>query len=117
MTKEEIKETPMQDQITCINHNDENGRPAGGSVTGIGLYINWQNGPLGRGDERVLPNGAFVETVIAAALQRIEYYQSSQFKCRENSIAITKLEEALHWLHARTNRREAQGTEGTHAGS
>jgi hypothetical protein len=107
----------MQDQITCINHNDENGRPAGGSVTGIGIYINWQDGPLGRGEERVLPNGAFVETVIAAALQRIEYYQSSQFKCRENAIAITKLEEALHWLHARTNRREAQGTEGTHAGS
>jgi hypothetical protein len=108
----------MQNQaITCLNHTNENGRPAGGSVTGIGLYINWQDGPLGRGDERVLPNGAFVETVIAAAIQRIEYYQTLQFKCRENALAITKLEEALHWIKARTNRREAQGTEGTHAGS
>jgi hypothetical protein len=37
--------------------------------------------------------------------------------CSENALAITKLEEATHWLKARTNRREAQGTEGTHAGS
>jgi hypothetical protein len=107
----------MKDQITCLNRNDESGRPAGGSVRGTGLSIDWQNGPLGRGEDRIEPNGAFVETVIAAAIQRIEYYQTLQFKCRENAIAITKLEEALHWLNARTNRREAQGTEGTHAGA
>jgi hypothetical protein len=108
----------MQNQaITCLNHTNESGRPAGGSVRGTGLSIDWQNGPLGRGEDRIEPNGAFVETVIAAAIQRIEYYQTLQFKCRENALAITKLEEALHWLKARTNRREAQGTEGTHAGS
>ena len=107
----------MKDQIQCLNHNDENGRPAGGSVRGTGLSIDWQNGPLGRGEDRVEPNGAFVETVIAAAIQRIEWYQTLPFQCRENALAITKLEEALHWLNARTNRREAQGTEGTHAGS
>jgi hypothetical protein len=101
----------------CINKLDANNRPAGGTVRGVGLSIDWQNGPLGRGDERIPPNGAFVETVIYAALQRIEHYQSGQFKCRENALAITKLEEALHWLNARTNRREQQNVEGTHAGA
>ena len=100
-----------------INNLDDSGRPAGGTVRGTGLAIDWQNGPLGRDAERIQPNGAFVETVIYAALQRIEHYQSGQFKCRENALAVTKLEEALHWLHSRTNRREASKTEGTHAGA
>ena len=100
-----------------INHLDANGRPAGGTVRGVGLSIDWQNGPLGRDGERIPPNGAFVETVIYAALQRIEHYQSGQFKCRENALAVTKLEEALHWLNARTTRREVAKVEGTHNGN
>ena len=46
------------------------------------------------------------------ALQRIRFYQGTRFSCRENSLAITKLEEALHWLQARTLRREREGIEG-----
>jgi hypothetical protein len=41
---------------------------------------------------------------------------SDAASCRENSIAITKLDEAILWLNARTNRREAEGVEGTHKG-
>lgn len=107
----------MLGKYEATNNNDENGNPAGGSVQGVGLSIDWQDGPLGRGEDRKEPNGAFVETVIDAALQRIQYYQGSQFKCRENSLAITKLEEALHWLNSRTNRRESDGVEGTHEGN
>jgi hypothetical protein len=103
----------------CIVQNveDVNGNPAGGSVTGTGLNIEWQNGPLGRGEARKEPNGAFVETVLSAALQRIEWYQTAsngKFKCRENAIAITKIEEALLWLDKRTRDREARQVEGTH---
>jgi hypothetical protein len=104
-------------QFVAVNRLDSEGRPAGGTVQGVGLEITWQDGPLGRGEDRLEPNGTFVETVIRAALQRIEAYQDTQFKCRENALAITKLEEALHWLSARTARRETQGVEGTHAGS
>lgn len=103
--------------IKCTNNLDEQGRPAGGSVTGVGLEIQWQAGPLGRGDERIEPNGTFVETVLRAALQRIEHYNEGQFRCRENSLAATKIEEALHWLNARTNRRESADVEGTHEGN
>lgn len=92
----------MQQTFLAENNVDEHGRPAGGLVEGVGLRIDWQNGPLGRGMERIPPNGAFVETVLAAALQRIEHYQASEFRCRENAIAITKIEEALMWLNSRT---------------
>jgi len=102
--------------INCINRLDADDKPAGGEVQGIGLYIEWQNGPLGRDADRKSPNGAFVETVIRAAVQRLEWYNASGFACRENSLAITKLEEALHWLGHRTARREQAGVEGTHEG-
>ena len=82
------------------NKTDDYGNPAGGYVLGTGIDIKWQDGPLGRGVGRKEPNGAFVETVIGAAKQRIEYYNSATpFACRENSIAITKLEEVSMWAN------------------
>lgn len=96
------------------SHFDEDGKPAGGTSSATGISIEWQNGPLGRGADRVEPNGAFVETVIAIAVDRLNYYQGSGFSCRENALAITKLEEALHWLNHRTAAREARNVEGTH---
>ena len=108
----------MLQQIKGAHENDAAGNPAGGHTTGTGIMIEWQNGPLGRGADRKEPNGAFVEGVIAAAIDRIEYYQTAsegRFKCRENALAITKLEEALLWLQKRTMDREARAVEGTHA--
>lgn len=104
----------MRSAITEDHRSDDQGRPAGGTTTGRGFEIQWQDGPLAVDGERSEPNGAFVEDVIAAALGRLEYYNSTQFRCRENSLAITKLEEALHWLDHRTRDREARGVEGTH---
>jgi len=104
----------MKQSINGQHFNDENGNPAGGATTGTGIMISWQNGPLGRDGERKEPNGAFVEGVIQAALDRLEYYQASKFKCRENALAITKLEEALHWCQHRTAKREERAVEGTH---
>lgn len=104
----------MLDSFDATNRTDEEGNPTGGMVRGVGLDINWQDGPLGRDEDRQEPNGAFVETVIAAAIQRLEFYNSSKFRCRENSLAITHLEEAMHWLNHRTANREARQVEGTH---
>jgi hypothetical protein len=100
--------------FTAENHLDEQGNPAGGYVDGVGLHIEWQNGPLGRGEERIEPNGAFVEDVIGAALQRIQHYQDSKFVCEENARAIVHLEQALTHLNLRTANREERGVEGTH---
>ena len=104
----------MLGKFESKHNNDANGNPAGGHSSGVGIEIEWQNGPLGRGEDRKEPNGAFVETVIAVAVDRIQYYQQSGFACRENALAITKLEEALHWLNHRTASRESRGVEGTH---
>lgn len=108
----------MKQAIQCWNNVTDKGYPNGGGVLGNGIDISWQKGPLRNDDGTVnAPNGAFVEDVIRAALQRIEFYNESPFRCRENSLAITKLEEALHWLNARTERRTEQGTEGTWQGA
>ena len=104
----------MLDTFTAENKLDENGNPAGGHVNGKGLNIQWQKKPLGRGAEKVEPTGAFIETVIAAVIQRIESYQKSKFVSKENSEAIGFLKSALTVLEARTARREAQGVKGTH---
>ena len=100
--------------VSSHNDVDENGNPAGGYASGMGLAIQWQNRPLGRGKEREDPNGAFVEDVLEICAERIRFYQSTKFYCRENAIALTHLETALLWLNKRTRDREARGVEGTH---
>ena len=72
------------------------------------VQIEWQNGASADKPR----NGAFVEDVIWAALQRLEYFNSGEFRDRRNSIAITHLEEALWALQDRTNDRVARGVEG-----
>ena len=63
---------------------------------------------------RLEPNGTFVETVIEAVMQRIEYYQDSKFSCDENKMAIANLKAALSWLNQRTKNREERNVEGTY---
>ena len=107
----------MRQEIVQKHDIDENGNPAGGATRAAGILIDWQNGPLGRGADRSDPNGAFVEGVIQAAIGRLEFYQTAsqkKFACRENALAITKLQEALFWLEERTRQREERGIEGTH---
>jgi len=104
-----------RNEIAAHNEVDEAGNPTGGEVKGVGLHISWQDGPLGR--PAVPPNGAFVDDVLEAARQRLDFYQKAsggRFACRENAIAITKIEEAMHWLYARRMERERRGVQGLH---
>jgi|SRR5690606_34371979 len=59
-------------------------------------------------------NGVNNEDLIAMVICRLEHFQKSEFACRENALAITKLEEALLWLRKRTIGREKRNVEGTH---
>ena len=104
----------MLGKFEAMNFIDENGKPAGGHVVGIGLTITWQDGPLGRGEGRKEPNGAFVETVIAAVIQRVEYYQAGEFACVYNEHALKYLKDALMVFNDRTKDRESREVEGTH---
>jgi len=101
--------------VTSNHFNDADGNPAGGATYGTGFAIAWQNGPLGRGEHREEPNGAFVEDIIGAAIDRLQHYQASKFACEPNATAIIMLEDALGNLRRRTAEREARSVEGTHA--
>lgn len=104
--------------ITAVNDVDKDGNPTGGTVRGRGLDIRWQDGPLAvvdtDGNSRREANGCFVETVIAAAKQRLEFFQGSKFNSSFNKDAIYHLEQALLALNARTEDRMVRGVEGTH---
>ena len=67
-----------------------------------------QNGPI----KEVGVNGCQVDTVISNTVEIIKGL-NKKFPCRENSLAITKLEEALMWLEYRKRDREARKVEGT----
>lgn len=56
-------------------------------------------------------NGCQVDTIIETAKVMIEGL-NKQFPCRENSMVVTKLDEALLWLQKRKMDREKRGVEG-----
>ena len=98
----------MLQEFSHVNRVDISSNPAGGEASAVGIVIEWQDGSL-RGKP---PTGAFVETVIQIAIERLQFYQragETSFKCRENALAITHLEEGLHWLFARTADRKSRG--------
>lgn len=107
----------MKQVINEQHTADANGNPTGGTTTGRGIDIRWQNGQLGRGADRVEPNGAFVEGVIQAAIGRLEFFQKAnggKFWCIENQAALVNLQLALTHLEARTKAREERAVDGTH---
>lgn len=59
-------------------------------------------------------NGLTCEVLLAIVADRLRGFQSSPYSCRENALALTKIEESLMWLHSRTRNREQRGVEGTH---
>src|SRR6266852_4313000 len=96
----------MKTGIHAEHWVDAEGHPAGGCSYGAGFAISWQNGPLGRGDLRHEPNGAFVEDLIAVVIDRLLFYQTSEFAFEANEQAITALRSAAHVLDERTAERE-----------
>lgn len=66
-----------------------------------------QDGPI----REVGVNGVQIDDVIAWAKRKIEGFNAA-FPCRENALAVTKLDEALLWLLKRKLDREARGVEG-----
>ncbi len=75
-----------------------------------GTAILFQNGPI----NEVGVNGITHEALLAILVDRLRSFQAGPYACRENALALTKLEEAQHWLAARTKGRVARGVEGTH---
>lgn len=71
--------------------------------------VSFQDGPV----KEFGVNGCHQEDLIAIVIDRLQSFQAGDFACRENALALTKLEEAMHWLNHRTAGRVARGVEGT----
>lgn len=74
-----------------------------------GMLIVFQNGPIAENGV----NGLTQEVLLAIIIDRLQSFQKGPFACRENALALTKLEEAKHWLFSRTLERTGRGVEGT----
>ena len=66
-----------------------------------------QDGP----QKEVGVNGCQIDDMIKASRAVLEHF-NKQFPCRETSIMITKLDEALLWSIARKDDRMKRGVEG-----
>ena len=54
----------------------------------------------------------FIEDYLNKGLEKLRA-KNDEVPCRENSMAITKIEEALMWLEHRQRDRESRGVVGT----
>src|SRR3990167_1056133 len=66
--------------------------------------IHFQNGPV----KEVGVNGLHQEDLLAIVIDRLQHFQRGPFVCPENAMALTKIEEALHWLNHRTAERQSR---------
>lgn len=71
------------------------------------VQIDWQSGGTATHEK----NGAFLEEVLAVVYTQLKNL-NNEFPCRENSIALTKIEEAVLWLVARKAEREQRNVYG-----
>jgi hypothetical protein len=72
------------------------------------VVLNFQNGGLAE----VGANGITDQALLAIVLDRLRSFNDGPFRCRENSVMITKIEEALMWGEKRANDRARRGVEG-----
>lgn len=76
---------------------------------GRNCIISFQKGPMAENGV----NGISNEALLAIVEDRLIGFQAGEFACRENAVALTKLQEALTWLQRRTLDRIKRGVEGT----
>jgi hypothetical protein len=72
------------------------------------FWIMFQCGPV----SEFGVNGTTIEKIIEVLIERLEGFQKGPFKCTENTIAITHLQESLYWLEMRRKDRVDRGVEG-----
>lgn len=80
------------------------------SLTENNVTFSIQSGPVAENGR----NGCDATDLIRYTIGLYRSFNSAH-PCRENSCAITKLEEALHWQEARTRDRVNRSVEGTSA--
>lgn len=115
----EHKTNPVNEQIEIIvtdqigpggaNHRYEIHLPDTVERFGLTTILHFQNGPI----KEAGVNGLTHEALLAVLIDRLEGFQSGQYKHPSNQMAKEHLELAMECLQARTKEREARGVEGT----
>lgn len=72
--------------------------------------LQFQNGTI----KDVGINGITNEALLAVVIDRLRDFQTGDYPCRENAIALTNIEHGLLWLQKRTTDRTLRGVEGEH---
>jgi len=102
MPAEKNKYALLDFKRTMSNPNDTEGTQMFQEIT---FYKMNQDGSF--------ENGTTLEEMLRVTIERLKDL-NLRLPCRENSVAITKVEEALMWLNKRTEDRKARGVEGQH---
>ena len=74
-------------------------------------FIEKQAANAGSSELITMHDGTTNEEMLRVLINRMYFLQDS-FPCRENALAITKMEEALMWLEKRTADRIKRDVEG-----
>ncbi len=78
-----------------------------GSVMG---FLNFHDGPIELNVNDV--NGLTMESLIVILQDRLRGFQEGPYSCKQNDLAIKRLDEALRALQARTKERIARDVAG-----
>jgi hypothetical protein len=110
-----VVQSGQSNVLRCRNWVDKDGNPSSGYAHGIGFSVTFQDGPRGKDDQGQLQpaNGAFVEDLLTAAMQRLAFFQNSRFNCSENAEAIEHINKALQALNRRASGRAQRGVLGS----
>lgn len=90
-----------------INYDEpdgKNGRRVG--------FLQYQKGP--RNEPGSTP-GVVDLVPLAIVADRLRCFQAGPYPCRENALALTKIEEAMHWIKHRAEDRARRGVLGKSA--
>jgi hypothetical protein len=99
------------------NYNKELFKKLAEKFTDKFIFINWaksqitisiQNGPIGEYGH----NGTQIDDLGKIWLEILKEF-NAKYPCRENSLSITKIQEALFWQDERTKDRKKRQVEGT----
>lgn len=105
-TQVQVMDEPGEDNA-CHEYNVREIGDNSGIVESF-ARVKFQKGPVKENGV----NGCFMEDLLAIVIDRLEGFQSGDFRCRENALALTKIQEAMHWLNHRTQDRQNRGVEG-----
>ena len=116
----ELKDDQLTNKYTRVFHEEDYTSKAphhfevytdrGEPVPKLVGKVDFQEGPI----KEAGVNGVMDEDLLVMIKCRLEHFNQTEFRCKENSMSITKIEEALLWLRKRTMDREDRGVEGTH---